>query len=98
MKVPEWKKKENKDQKDFGSRKSRGSGNYWPEPADSKNKIWLIESKYTKNKSFSINIEKWQKIYDEALFSKRLPLLSIQIQNIEVVVLAKEDFLKLIKK
>lgn len=93
-----WQKKEKNDKKSFGGRKSRGSGNYWSEPADIKSENFLIECKYTKNKSFSISIEKWQKIYDEALFSHRLPLLSIQIKDVEVVVLSKSDFLNLIKK
>ena len=97
MKVPEWKKKENKDSKDFGGRKSRGSGNYWAQPGDIKAKNFLIDSKYTKHKSFSISIEDWEKISDEALFSFRLPLLSIKMQDTEVVVLSKEDFLNLIK-
>lgn len=92
-----WQKKEKNDKKSFGGRKSRGSGNYWSEPGDIKTDNFLIESKYTKDKSYSLNIDKWQKISDEALFSYRLPLLSIQIQNKELVVISKEDFLNLIK-
>ncbi len=92
-----WQKKEKNDQKSFGGRKSRGSGNIWFQPGDLKTDDFLIECKYTKNKSFSINIEKWQKIYDEALFSHKLPVMSIQMQNTEVVVLSKSDFETLLK-
>lgn len=93
-----WKKKELKDSQDFKGKKTRGSGNYWARPGDIKSKDFLIESKQTEKKSYSISIDKWQKISDEALFSFRLPLLSIIIKDTELVVLAKEDFLKLIKK
>ena len=97
MKVPAWKKKEKSDQKSFGGRKSRGSGNYWAQPGDIKSENFLIDSKYTKHKSYSISIENWEKISDEALFSFRLPLLSIKMQDTEVVILSKSDFLNLIK-
>ena len=93
-----WKKKELKDSRDFKSSPVRGSGNRWNSPGDSKNNTWLIESKQTDKESYSLSKEKLQKIYDEAIFSFRLPMMSIKIQDVEVVVLFKDDFLNLIKK
>lgn len=93
-----WKKKELRDSRDFKSRPISGSGNQWSKPGDSKNDTWLIESKQTEKDSYSLNYYKWIKISDESLFSYRLPLMSIKIKDLELVVLAKEDFLKLTTK
>jgi len=94
--MKKWKKKENLDEKDFGGRVQKGSGNQWYAPGDVKTDRFLIDSKYTKNKSYSVTLKTWDKLFEEALFAKRLPILSLQIQNTELVVLDKEDFLSLI--
>ena len=93
-----WKKKERNDSHDFKSKPVRGSGNKWYRPGDSKTEQFLIESKQTEKNSYSLNIFKWEKISNEALFSFRIPLMSIKIKNTDLVVLSKEDFLKLTKK
>ena len=93
-----WKKKEKNDSRDFKSKPVKGSGNHWSHPGDSKNDQFLIESKQTDKDSYSLNIYKWEKIADEALFAFRLPLMSIKIKDTELVVLSKEDFLQLTKK
>ena len=95
--MKKWKKKEQKDSEDFEGKLIRGSGNQWSRPGDSKSDRFLIESKQTEKKSYSISLKTWQKISDEALFNFRLPLLSLQIKDIELVVLSKQDFLKLLK-
>lgn len=92
-----WRDKEKKDAKDFGGKRVKGSGNYWAQPSDVKTDDFLIDSKQTSKKSFSISKEMWDKLYEEALFSYRYPLLSLIIQDLELVVLSKEDFQKLIK-
>ena len=96
--MKEWEKKETADAHDFGGRLTRGSGNKWYNPGDSKNSKWLIESKQTSKKYYSLSKEKLNKIYDDAIFSFRLPMMSIKIQDLDVVVLFKEDFQKLIKE
>jgi len=93
-----WQKKERKDAKDFGGNLIKGSGNSWSKPGDSKNGKWLVESKQTDKDFYSLNFYKWMKISNEALFSFRLPLMSIKIKDIELVVMAKQDYLKLIKR
>lgn len=93
-----WKKKEIQDVKFFESKRVQGSGNKWYRPGDSKNDTFLIESKFTEKKSYSLSKEKLIKIYNEALFSFRLPMMSVKIQDIEVVVLFKQDFINLTKK
>jgi hypothetical protein len=95
--MEKWKKKEKKDAVDFGGKAQRGSGNQWFAPGDSKTHTWLIESKQTSKKSYSLKKSVLDKLCEEALFSKRLPLLSIDIDGIEVVTIFKEDFINVMK-
>lgn len=94
---PKWKKHEEKQAKDFGGRVNKGSGNFWAVPGDIKTDDFLIEAKQTDKKSYSLRYETLDKLYEEALFSQRIPILSLLLQDVEFVVLWKEDFLKLIK-
>jgi len=96
--MKKWVKKEKLDEKLFGGHRQKGSGNTWSAPGDVKTDKFLIDSKQTDKKSYSVSLATWDKLYEEALFSKRLPILSLQIQNIELVVLDKEDFLKILKE
>ena len=105
-----WESKEKKDQKDFNATPTPASGARWFAPGDSKNQDFLIESKDTTKKSFSLSRNVWVKLWRQALGSKnskglpRLPILSIKFEKtftekeIEVVVLDKEDFLYLMEK
>jgi len=94
--MKKWVKKEKSDEKAFDGRRQKGSGNQWYAPGDVKTDRFLIDSKDTSKKSYSITIKTWDKLYEEALFAKRLPVLSLKIQNVELVVLDKEDFLKIL--
>jgi len=76
----------------------KGSGNSWANPGDVKTIDFLIEVKQTDKKSYSVSLEKWQKISDEALFSYRIPLMSILIKDVELIIMEKGDFLKLLKQ
>ena len=95
-----WRKKEIKDAKDFKGRLTPKSGGYSSFPGDVITKDFLIDSKLTEKKSFSITAKMWRKIYNEALKSRRLPCLSVSISSydIELVVLDKNDFISLIEK
>lgn len=93
-----WEKKEKKDSKDFAGKRQKASGNYWAAPGDIKTQDFLIDSKQTSKESYSISKKTWDKLYEEALFTYRYPLLSLLIQDLELVVLSKEDFLKLMKR
>jgi hypothetical protein len=93
-----WKKKEIDDSKKFGGRRQKGSGNQWYAPGDVKTDLFLIDSKQTNNASFGVSLKIWDKIYEEALFAHRIPLLSLRIRGINLVVLDADDFEQLIKK
>lgn len=96
--MKKWEKKEKEDSKVFSGKRVKGSGNYWARPGDVKSKDFLIDSKQTDKASYSISKKTWDKLYEEALFSYRYPVLSLIIQDLELVVLAKEDFLHLTTK
>lgn len=96
--MKKWKRKERDDARDFGGRLVKGSGNQWDKPGDANSSTFLIDSKQTENKSFRVTKEIWDKLYEEALFAYKTPVLSIRMQDIDLVVLSKEDFLKVVKE
>lgn len=93
-----WELKETSDAKLFSGKRVKGSGNRWYAPGDIKSDKFLIEAKQTDKKSYSITKKRLNKIYDEALFSFRIPMFSIQIQDTDIVVLFREDFEKILNK
>ena len=95
-----WQKKEHNDAKDFGGRVTPRSGGAWSFPGDVKTDDFLVDSKTTEHKSFSITRDMWKKVYNEALKSQKLPMLSIQLLNddIEMVVLDKNDFITILEE
>ena len=95
----QWQKKENKDAEQFGGRVTPRSGGLWSFPGDVKTDMFLIDSKTTDKKSYSVTANTWRKLYSQALKSQRLPLLSVQLvkEDIEVVVLDKNDFITILE-
>lgn len=98
--MKKWQKKESKDADIFNGRRTPKSGGFWFFPGDVKSDDFLIDSKTTDKKSFSITANMWEKIEGEALKSRRIPILSILLTNegTELVCLDKNDFIELIKK
>ena len=96
--MKKWQLKEKEDAKAFGGKRVRASGSKWYAPGDVKDEDFLYDSKQTDKKSYSLNIDTLDKLYEEALFSFRIPALSVKIRETEVVVLFKEDFEKLKNK
>jgi len=74
------------------------SGGLWFAKGDSKNSQFLIETKATKHKGFTITRGIWEKLAREALLSQRIPILSLGfINGVELVILDKNDFIGLLK-
>ena len=94
-----WQKKEKKDAKDFGGKVTPRSGGYFSFPGDVVTKDFLIDSKTTDKNRFSITANMWTKVFNEALKSRKIPILSILLINngIELVVLDKNDFISLLE-
>ncbi len=90
-----WELKEKSDAKTIGGNRVRGSGNLWYAPGDSSSDVYLQESKQTDKKSYSLSKKRLLKIYEEALFSYKVPLFSVKIQEVEVVLMFKEDWVRL---
>lgn len=93
-----WALKEKNDARMVGGKRVPGSGNKWNNPGDVKSDKYLIECKQTDNKSYSLTKEKLDKIYEEALFSYKIPLFSVKIQDVEVIIMMKEDWEKMAKE
>ncbi len=90
-----WLKKQKRDAKDFGAKETPRSGGFWGFKGDSVTDYLLIESKKTSKKSFSISETLWQKTYDQALKSGKIPVLSVELGNgTELVIISKEDFIE----
>lgn len=92
-----WQKKEKRDAEAFDGVRTKSSGNLWYSPGDFKSDLFLGDSKDTSKKSYSISLETWDKLFEEALFSFRIPLLSLKIRQTELVVLSRTDFLKILE-
>lgn len=95
--MKKWEKKEQNDARDFGGKRTPGSGNKWNHKGDVRSDVYLIEDKTTDKKSYTITNELWRKIYNSAILSQRIPLLSIKFNNdsTELIVISKHDFLHL---
>ena len=98
--MKKWRKKEIKDAVDFKGKLTPRSGGYFSFPGDVTTDTFLIDSKVTEKRSFSITENMWKKVFTEALKSRRLPCLSISLINygIDLVVLDKNDFVSFLKK
>jgi len=95
--MKKWELKEKQDQEILGLGKVKASGSLWYSPGDGKSSIFLVDSKQTEKKSYAVSMKTWDKLYEEALFAQRLPLLSLQIQDIDLVMMSREDFVNLLK-
>jgi len=95
---PRWKSFENQLAKAFSGKKTTGSGNRWYRPGDVlTSDHFLIEAKQTSKGSYSVSQKTWNKVANEALFAFRFPLLALQIQETNLIVLSLEDFLRLME-
>ena len=81
--------------KAIGGRTVPASGAFWSRKGDVRSADLLVEAKTTDAASFAIKRTVWDKIRKEALLDGRIPVLAVQIQGRNLVVLDEEDFLAL---
>jgi len=93
-----WQVKERRDAKDLGGNVTPRSGGFWSFAGDVKTDRFLLDSKYTETDHFKVSTKIWNKIYDEALLAQKTPILSLEIENLELVVIDKYDFLTILGK
>jgi hypothetical protein len=79
--------------KKIGGRPTPASGAFWSHKGDVRNEDLLVEAKRTDKASISINKAVWEKIRREAILDGRIPVLALQIQDRNLIVLDEEDFL-----
>ena len=91
-----WQKKEKRDAKDFKGIRTPRSGGFWSFAGDVESDKFLIECKQTDKKGYRLTLDKWNKASHEALMSGKTPIMSLQIQDQELVVISKFDFLELL--
>lgn len=97
--MKQWQAKEKKDSKLFGGTRTPRSGGLWFAKGDVKSDVYLIENKTSTKERFSITAKLWEKINNEALITKRIPIMSLEFgkEKVELVVLDKNDFIILMK-
>ena len=98
------KKKSNKQEqalaKRVGGRTQAGSGNQWHSKGDVQDQDYLIECKYTKNKSFRVSVDLWEEITEKAFaMGGKTPAIEILLgegqDNLKLIVLSEDDYLAL---
>ena len=98
--MKQWQKKEAKDATLFGGRRTPRSGGLWFAKGDVKSDTYLIENKTSTKERFSITAKLWEKINNEALMTKRIPVMSLEFgeKKLELVVLDKNDFVMILEE
>lgn len=97
-------KQEKRTAKDFGGKTQIGSGCIWTMKADVRTGTgrgegfnesdFLIENKFTDKNFYSLKRDIWEKIEREALRDNmRIPLMQIDIQDLELIVMDKNTFI-----
>lgn len=93
-----WRQSEKADEKNFGTKRQRGSGNSDFYPTDSVSESKAVETKQTDKKNYSLSLKTWQKLVNETALlndkdnGNRVPMLSIHLRGRHLVVLDFEDF------
>lgn len=91
-----WQGKEKEDAVAFGGVRTPRSGGFWSFPGDVKAEIFLLDSKDTNSKSYSVTEAVLKKLQKEALLSERFGVLSVRLgTGREFVVLDKNDFIEI---
>lgn len=81
--------------KSVGGRTVPASGAFWARKGDVRTDDLLVEAKTTAAASYPLKKVVWDKIRREALLDGRIPVMAIQIQGRNLIVLDEEDFLEL---
>jgi hypothetical protein len=88
----ESQKHEKRLEKKFGGQRTAASGAFWSRKGDVRTDDLLIEHKWTGKKSFTVKSEVLEKIFIEAIFDGRIPVLGFHLNGQDYVILGEEDF------
>lgn len=80
---------------DYGGDITPGSGNGWMRKADIHTDRLLVECKTTLKKSYSLNVDTFNKLKYQAIVENKDPIMEIEFaeHNTTLVVMDKNDFL-----
>lgn len=93
------KKQEDRTAKDFGGRVTPASGALDGCKGDVRTPLFLIENKFTDKDYYLLNAKIWDKIWKEATKDGlRIPIMQIDIDSLNLVVLNLYDFLEYCKE
>ncbi len=82
----------------YDGQRSAASGAFWSRKGDVRTSMFLIEAKTTSNKSISVKKEWLEKIRREAIMDSRMPLLALEIDGLNCVILLEDDFDDLLER
>ncbi len=80
----------------IGGARVAGSGSFWSRKGDVRSDKYLIEHKYTANKSYSLKAEDLQKLENEAIMVGREPLFCISLGGKNYVIQTEDDWLAMV--
>lgn len=88
-----WKKQERSIAKRRGGVRTRGSGSGWRQRNDVREgRRILWEAKYTAGNSVSVTRKVWTDLRKNAILGGAMPALDIQLGDLGLVVISRDDF------
>jgi len=91
--MKEWQKQEKGIAKRRGAVQTRGSGSGWRQRNDLREgRSILWEAKQTDGKSISVSKAVWNDLRTNAILRGAMPALDIQIGDLGLVVISRDDF------
>lgn len=74
-------------------RRTFASGAFWHDKGDVETKEYLVDTKATKHRSFSVTLQDWYKIAKEARQKKKTPAMVIEFEeDLALVVITLGEF------
>jgi Holliday junction resolvase len=90
-----WEKQEQRLAKTMDGRRRAGSGAFWSAKGDVRSARYLVEAKWTGAKQITVKSQVLEKIVTEAVIEGRIPVLALELNARNYVVLTEDDFLEM---
>lgn len=91
----ESRKHEDRLAKATGGKRNAASGAFWSRKGDVRSRLYLLEHKWTGNKTFTVKSVEVEKITKEAILDGRIPVFGVHLNGNNYVLLGEDDFLEL---
>lgn len=90
-----WENQEKRLAKAIGGSRRAASGAFWSGKGDIRAPGYLIEAKWTGAKQITVKSQVLEKIVTEAVIEGRTPVLAIELNRKNYVILVEDDFLEM---